>query len=384
MPKPTMHEPSPVVATRNVRGPVRLLLVVRAGGRCELDGCNQYLLEHHLTLAEGTFGEMAHIVAFREAGPRGAENTRPEDINCVDNLILLCPGCHKLVDDHPWDYTRQTLETFKAAHEARIKHVTALGPNRKTAVVVFKALIGGQTVSVPFDQIAEATAPRYPSTTQPLTIDLTAIPSSDRAFLRTACATIKRRLNGFFGPEGEGTRAGHVSVFALGPIPLLVCLGRVLTNKVASDIYQRHRDTETWSWKSDGEAAEYVTRRLTRGRRGRVALVLSLSGKIRLRDLPAETQKTSAIYEIGLRGQIPQPTFLRQRQDLERFRSTFQKAIGRIIREHGLLSVIDLFPAVPAPVAVLCGRELLPKVHPKLRVFDYDRSRGGFNFQIEA
>jgi hypothetical protein len=28
------------------------------------------------------------------------------------------------------------------------------------------------------------------------------------------------------------------------------------------------------------------------------------------------------------------------------------------------------------------GRELLPKVHPKLRVFDFNKETGGFTFQL--
>jgi len=46
----------------------RLPLFVRAGGRCEFDGCNKYLLAHPLTLTPGNFAQMAHIVAFREQG----------------------------------------------------------------------------------------------------------------------------------------------------------------------------------------------------------------------------------------------------------------------------------------------------------------------------
>jgi hypothetical protein len=58
--------------------------------------------------------------------------------------------------------------------------------------------------------------------------------------------------------------------------------------------------------------------------------------------------------------------------------------LGLVVNKHGLLETIDVFPAVPAPIAVLCGRELLPKVHPKLRVFDYDKLQGGFTFKLEV
>ena len=35
-------------------------------------------------------------------------------------------------------------------------------------------------------------------------------------------------------------------------------------------------------------------------------------------------------------------------------------------------------PAVPAPIAVALGYDLLPKVDPALRMFDYDKASGGF------
>ena len=66
----------------------------------------------------------------------------------------------------------------------------------------------------------------------------------------------------------------------------------------------------------------------------------------------------------------------------EIFRTTYQEALGAIVLEHGSGGSLHLFPAVPAPVAVLCGRELLPKAHPELRVYDFDAAKGGFQFQL--
>lgn len=62
---------SAVVPVRRLRDLTRMLLFVRAGGRCEFDGCSRYLIEHPVTLTEGNFAQVAHIVAFRIAGPRG-------------------------------------------------------------------------------------------------------------------------------------------------------------------------------------------------------------------------------------------------------------------------------------------------------------------------
>lgn len=371
------------VETRDVPEATRLLLFVRAGGRCEFDGCNEYLLEHHVTRGTGVYGEVAHIVAFRPNGPRGGESLRVP-VHDVSNLMLVCARCHKEIDRKPHRFTRTALEAQKNAHERRIRHVTALGPDRSTAVVVLKTQINGQLVSASFDQIVEATAPRYPSEDRPCMIDLTAIPGSGPAFIQTARDTIRARLDTFFAPEGEGFRVGHVSVFALAPIPLLICLGRQLTNKVPSELYQRHRDTETWTWKRTGKPVEYATNRMAQGEGDRVALVLSLSGKIRLVDLPDDVRSSATVYELTLAGQTPRTTFLRTKRDLDRFRIAYQEALGRIVEAHGPVPAIELFAAVPAPVATLCGRELLPKVHPRLRVYDNDRARGGFTFQLEV
>jgi hypothetical protein len=373
------------VTGRAIPPAVQLRLYVAAGGRCEFDGCNEYVLEHQVTRRPGNFGEAAHIVAFKPDGPRGWDGGRPRKINDAANLMLLCAGCHKLVDDHPEDYSRETLREYKRIHEVRIRHLTSLGPAQRTAVLVVKAPVNGQTVAVPFDHVVEATAPRYPSRHETEGTDLTTIIDGGSAFSQVAQETIREAVDRFFGPGGEGRKAGHASIFALAPIPLLVFLGRQLTNKVPSDLFQRHRDTEKWTWKHGGRTVRYAVKRLRRGPvRSKVALLVSLSGSIRIRDLPNVVRRSATIYSITLEGQTPRPTFLRTREDLERFRTAFQEALGLIGQNHGLLRSIDFFPAVPAPVAVLCGRELLPKVHPALRVWDYDKAKGEFNFQLEV
>src|SRR5256884_9077040 len=86
--------------------------------------------------------------------------------------MLLCPQCHKLIDDKPKDYTRRALSEYKRRHEKWIKQATGLSPERKTALIVFTAPIGKQTVSISYDHMLEAVAPRYPISREGLEIDL--------------------------------------------------------------------------------------------------------------------------------------------------------------------------------------------------------------------
>ena len=80
---------------------------------------------------------MAHIVAFRRAGPRGESPLTATERNDVSNLMLLCPTCRKLIDGSPDLYPVGTLQGFKKDHEARILMLTEAKADKQTAALVF-------------------------------------------------------------------------------------------------------------------------------------------------------------------------------------------------------------------------------------------------------
>jgi hypothetical protein len=371
--------------TRAIKPDNKLLLYVRAGGRCEFDGCNEYLLSHQLTHKTINLGQMAHIVAFSEEGPRGKTDARPTDINNVDNLMLLCHRCHKLVDDHPEEYSRETLLNYKKAHEERIFWLTSASPDRQTSVLVLKSKIGGQTVKLSAAEIHEAVSPRYPASRAGTEIDLSKITDEGDAFYTVAAKEVKRQIERVVSDVVEEEKTNHVSLFALAPMPLLALAGNLLGNKIPTDLFQRHRDAENWTWKTDGQLAEYKFGKIREGTDDdKVILILSLSGKIHLEKLPAEIVEDASVYEITLDSTKPNPGFLRQKQDLAAFKDAYQLALREIGSNHGKLEKLHLFPAVPAPVAVLCGRELMPKIDPILAIYDDDKRHGGYRMILEV
>ncbi len=375
----------PVWLARRVPSLTRLILFVSAGGRCEFDGCNKYLLAHPVTLTEGNFAEVAHIVAFQVGGPRGRSEARPLDVHRAENLMLLCAACHKEIDDHPEQYSVTALRAFKEKHERHIRHMTSLRPEHRTSVLMITANIGDQSPFTSFDQVIEALAPIYPVSRPGKIIDLTSIPIHDAASLETAREAIRRGLAQLYDTGGEVQDVKHLSIFALGPIPLLVDLGARLSNKIKTDLFQRHRDTEDWTWKRSGPRVIYTTGIVREGTDpSRAALIVSLSGKIRVGNLPSTIDKTFTVYELTLKDATPNAAFLRTRADLEEFRTAYQALLGSILDTQGIVKELHFFPAVPAPIAILCGRDLMPKVHPGLLVYDFDKQKGGFTFQLKV
>lgn len=101
----------------------RKLLWARAGGTCAL-------CKSHLTAdAKGgdrdvVLGEEAHIVSAEPNGPRFRPMPKKE-VDSSANLLLLCPGDHKIVDEQVTHYTEQRLHTLKREHEQWVKERTS-------------------------------------------------------------------------------------------------------------------------------------------------------------------------------------------------------------------------------------------------------------------
>jgi CBASS immunity sensor of nucleotide second messenger signals/HNH endonuclease len=379
MANPAVYTPQ----SRSLSEKTKLLLWVRAGGRCEFDGCNEYLFRHHVTLEAVNLGELAHIVAFSPEGPRGKDGDRPEQINDPSNLMLLCPRCHKLIDTTGSKYSRSLLQRHKKEHEDRIFRLTEAKPERKTTVLQLLAKVGGQPVAIPEANIWDAVAPMYPTDEKGCVIDLTNLDDQTDAYYAVAAEEIKRAVESLYrsGLHVEAPR--HLSVFALAAMPLLMYLGRCLSNKVPADFYQRHRDTQDWTWKDAGPEVCYTSCQVRRGTdEARVALLLSLTDRVGLADLPASIDGSYSVYEITLEEQTPSAYFLRRRVDLDGFRRIYQAVLAEIMRDHRNVSAVDVFPIVPAPIAVLCGFELFPKISPALKVYDRDRRRGGWSYVL--
>ena len=380
-----MSQPSPVVPLRpQPKADTRILLFTRAGARCEFDNCNRYLLTHHVTHRTGNFAQMAHIVAFRQAGPRGESRLASAERNDISNLMLLCPQCHKLIDDNPDPYPVEVLQEFKKDHEARIRMLTAAKADKQTAALVLTAVIGSSPVAIPLADMQSAVAPFYLDQREVHAIDLpSAIEGRTQAYWQSSVETIQGNAQRFYASLRQ-TGVANIAVFALAPIPLLVALGSCLSNKFPTSLFQRHRDTDDWRWKGEGGPVEFICRTLHESTEPhRVALVCSLSGAVPPVDYASAVDSSFTVYEITPDGSAPSFDCLHLRESLEAFRACYRGTLQRVTSRHPGVEEIHLIPAVPAPAAVAMGLDRMPKAHPRLVVYD-KRGDTGFERTIEV
>jgi hypothetical protein len=66
-------------------------------------------------------GEVCHIVAESEDGPRGKSPLTKDERNKYSNLILMCCVHHKLIDDQPTTYSIEVLHEIKRTHEEFVR-----------------------------------------------------------------------------------------------------------------------------------------------------------------------------------------------------------------------------------------------------------------------
>ena len=105
---------------RNYTRPDRALLWAHSGGLCAFPDCPVICVQPaNDNDPSTTIGQIAHIEAHSDSGPRANPDLPHQDRDLYDNLILLCATHHTLVDTQPNTHTVETLRTWKTAQEAR-------------------------------------------------------------------------------------------------------------------------------------------------------------------------------------------------------------------------------------------------------------------------
>ena len=88
-------------------------LCTLSGNRCAFPGCSALLVDEN---SDAVLGEICHIRAKSEDGPRHDKSQTDEERNSFANLILLCSMHHTLIDADEKQYTVEWLQQIKTAH----------------------------------------------------------------------------------------------------------------------------------------------------------------------------------------------------------------------------------------------------------------------------
>lgn len=346
-------------------------LWIAAGGRCQFEGCNERLYKDDLTQIEFNGANIAHIVAALPNGPRGNEQSHDLSDN-IDNLMLLCPKHHKLIDGQPERFSTETLKNMKRKQEQMVCRLLDSMLFPKCGCLLLESSIKGIT-KVLLDP-NEATKTLYSEKLfsiqeKPMLLDLESYGEYNTSIYWNQ---LEEKLEDEFrfnvAPFFKYNPDAHLAVFPLAPIPLIAKLGELLSDKKEIHIFQRFRSPDDWKWRKQEQSNHFVLKRVDNpeGNPEKGALILSLTAEIN-EDRVKAVCDAGTIYHI--KADQKDVYCILSPEDLKAFWVLYQKACD-LMKNVDRLNSIDVFPAVPVSAAFEIGYRYMPSTYPILNIYD--------------
>lgn len=354
---------------------IKIIIWGKAAGRCHY--CNRPIYQDDFTSAEFNSAYIAHIVASRPEGPRGHPTDSERLRTDISNLMLLCDVHHRLIDIEDVDgHPVHVLQKMKQEHEGRVFLQTHTIDNQ-SHVLLYGAKVGQHDSPLNWQRSFEAMTPDlYPADRNPISIGMGNHAQSDdeKSFWSAERKNLNRNFNRLVRPLIADGHIKHLSIFGLAPQPLLIELGRLVSDLRRAEVYQLHREPTTWRWQ-DHPITEFKLIPPS-DFHGSVALNLSLSADINNDRLYQVLGQDLSIWTITIDN--PHNDFLKTKDTLSHFRKCLRTTLNEIKSKHGQNTLLHVFPAMPVSASIELGRVWQPKADMEMKIYDQNRKTGGF------
>jgi len=99
----------------------KIKLFANSGGFCQRPECNQPLFKSFKE-KEIHIAEIAHIISVNKGARKDSNSTDTQKGN-YNNLILLCPNCHTIIDKDEDDFPEKLIHKWKTDHVENIAKI---------------------------------------------------------------------------------------------------------------------------------------------------------------------------------------------------------------------------------------------------------------------
>lgn len=318
--------------------------------------------------------QVAHIKADGKLGPRHDQSQSEEDRNSIDNLMLLCHTCHKLIDDHPEEHTVEKLQQRKEQYESSVKRaIDSLKPHAAN-IVIMTAPLGGDSMEITKQDCHEALSNcgLTVKNTKPFNIVL----QDGADDLNNAMKIVNKRLARYKETVRDDS-TDYTAIFAIAPQPILIGMGLALGDDDTIRVFQRNREGAGWSWNDKAEPNRFVFDGTgsSMGDAEDAVLILSISGEINEKSIPAILNDPS-IPRLRLRANRQGLTSIGREDDWFAFKEQATLASFKIHESYPSVKRIHVFPAMPTSANIAFGMAWNTRLIPELVV--YEKTNGKF------
>lgn len=351
--------------SREIKPAIERMLWGVSAGICEFSGCTNKLYSHHVTKEKVNLAEKAHIYAFSAGGKRPSLLRFSPKINDIDNLMLVCERCHKLIDSEETDYTAERLLDMKKEHEQRIANIATIKPDLQSEIVIFNANIANRAIKISDYAAKSAIIPeRYPARENPFNLspDLSLYDNEDNYW-----STMGAHLERQWGQYEQTIRDKHISLFAVAPQPLLFKLGTLINRNYNVDVRQSQGSIDNWKWLCHKQTAKIETQVVNaKDTTAEPIITFELTAKLSIDELREEFGE-GIIYRIT--AQTCGSGIIKSRRDLRTAINEYRSALDSIRETYGKDVKVKLVPIAPVSVSIEAGRQTM-KGDPQITIYD--------------
>jgi len=374
--------------TSKVTDRTKNLLWARSGGRCQFHGCNIDLTKNIIYKSDVNKGYIAHILPQGNKGPRHEEkvNDFKYDIHNLENLMLLCDQCHRFIDkEKPLEFPSTRLLTMKQQHEDKVRKLLQYNDYNDTRLVFYSTNIGAEIDREPTEDEANRAVIASKYISQGDVIKLGRGRSFSFDINKNFFEEEKEYLYNSFTHKITNLLSNkpdtHFSIFGLADIPLLTYLGWLFSDIQGAEFYPRHRDTNSWSWPIENyEQVPFIVTKPSEEKKSKVAINLSISADIDSNRI----EKVDSDFNIWkLTIENPSTNAIKHSMQVSLFKTKWQQMLDDINAKYGLDTEVHVFAAVSPAIAFAMGKAWMPKIHPKLKLYDLKNKEFVFALSIE-
>ena len=349
---------------------VRLIVWMKAAGHCEM--CGLDLTTDPRLRSLKRWGEVAHVLPASAKGPRaehGHDDARAKQLtNDPTNLMLLCPNCHTSIDADDEGYPATDLTGLHSAQVRRVA-LTAAAPDSQRAVALtmlsrhFLTQNDIPDREMRMAMIGEGLVPV--GETERIVLAEPKSTGRDSAYwdgVRDAVTTkVTAALRRSASMHGD---VPILAVAGLADIPALMLFGLTVGDRLGRRLFSPHRQ-HGLRWPEPQAAPPAFVYAPPPDGYGPIALVLSLSATVPLRDVEAALPNGRiAMFTVDQ----PSVGIVRNRGCIGAFRDALQARLSELEASSAL--PIHVFAAIPAAFAIEFGALLsMNHRHPYL-VYD--------------
>ncbi len=351
--------------SREIKPSTERMLWGISAGICEFRGCTNSLFSHHVTKEKVNLSEKAHIYAFSAGGKRPSLLRFTSKINDVDNLMLVCERCHKLIDSEDTDYTAEQLLEMKKEHEERIANLVSIKPDLQSEIIIYNANIADSSIQISDFAAKSAIVPKhYPARTNPINLSPNLQLFDYENDYWSVMATHLERAFFQYAPI---IKDKHISIFAVAPQPLLFKLGLLLNRNYNVEVRQSQGAIDTWAWYCDKQTIHIETEVISKAKdTEEVIVTFELTARLSIGEI-REAFGGGEVYRItspNLGSSI-----IKSWRDLRAVIDEYRKILNKIRETYGNTVIVKLVPIAPVSVSIEAGRQTM-KGDPKICIYD--------------